>query len=88
MRRSLLCLLLVSGLGVCRNAAAQDDHHDDKAQDHRYYDKSHKDYHQWNGDEDKHFHDYLKEKHKKDHDWQHANQREQQNYWAWRHDHP
>jgi hypothetical protein len=53
MRRSFLCFLLVSGLGVCSSAVAQD--HPDQ----RYYDKSHKDYHQWNADEDKRFHDYT-----------------------------
>lgn len=54
----------------------------------RYYDPSHKDYHEWNSGEDTAYHRWLKETHKKDHDWAHATKREQRSYWAWRHDHP
>jgi len=86
MRRPFLCFLLISGLGVCSNALAQD-HHDDRDGDHRYYDSGHKDYHQWNADEDRRYHEYLKDKHRKDHDWEHASKREQQEYWSWRHQH-
>lgn len=64
---------------------AQD--HDDQQQ-HRYYDKKHKDYHQWNADEDKDWHAYLDQHHRKYEDFNKASASQQQAYWNWRHDHP
>ena len=40
----------------------------------RFYDRSHKDYHRWNRDEDVRYRAYL-------------NRAQQQEYWRWRHDH-
>jgi hypothetical protein len=59
------------------------------ADDHkRYYDKSHKDYHEWNDNETKSFNIYLGEKHIQVHTWEKSPAREQQDYWKWRHEHP
>jgi len=55
---------------------------------HRYYDKSHKDYHEWNANEDRNFGIFLGEKHIKVHVWAKAPASEQQQYWIWRHEHP
>ena len=62
---------------------ARDDDHAKK-----YYDRDHKDYHQWNDSENTQYHHFLEEKHRKDHDWNKSNKKEQQEYWNWRHDHP
>lgn len=63
----------------------QDEHHDD--QQHRYYDKKHKDYHQWNADEDKDWHDYLDQQHRKYMDFDKAGASQQQKFWNWEHSH-
>lgn len=54
----------------------------------RYYDRDHKDYHQWNDREDRSYRVYLTERHHKYYEFHHANHHEQQHYWNWRHDHP
>jgi hypothetical protein len=57
-------------------------------QDHRYYDKEHKDYHNWDDREQSAWGRFLAEKHRKDHEFEKASEKEQQEYWAWRHSHP
>lgn len=58
------------------------------AQEHRYYDPYHHDYHVWNADEDRAWrHWVVEERHRKYHDWARANRREQREYWTWRHEH-
>jgi hypothetical protein len=60
------------------------DDHDKK----RYYDKTRKDYHEWNENEDRNYKLFLNERHAPIHDWKKAKSREQQEYWKWRHEHP
>jgi hypothetical protein len=55
---------------------------------HRYYDKDHKDYHQWNSDEQRNYTLFLNEHHVTVHVWKKAKPTEQQQYWNWRHEHP
>lgn len=59
-----------------------------RADDQRYYDKDHKDYHTWNQQEDRAYRKFLEEKHRAYHEWSKATRREQQEYWNWRHSHP
>ncbi len=60
-----------------------------RADDHRYYDRDHKDYHEWNDAEGRAYRHWLvEERHAKYHDWGHASRAEQREYWRWRHDHP
>jgi len=54
----------------------------------RYYDRDHRDYHQWNEGEARAYRHYLEENHRTYHDWNRARKSEQQNYWRWRHEHP
>ncbi len=51
------------------------------------YDSKHRQWHEWNADEDKSYHQYLSEKHKQDQDFWKSSPREQQDYWNWRHKH-
>jgi len=57
-------------------------------QSQRYYDKTHKDYHQWNDHENSSYHQWLKDNHRKDHEFTKAPKNEQQSYWNYRHQHP
>jgi hypothetical protein len=81
MKRYVPALLLALSLSAPVAAVAQEHNQ-------RYYDKQHKDYHEWNANEEKNFNVYLGEKHIKVHTWTKAKPRERQDYWNWRHDHP
>jgi hypothetical protein len=73
---------IVLAIGLTAPLVAQD-------QDHRrYYDKSHKDYHTWDDNEQKNYSVFLNEKHIQVHVFNKARPAEQQQYWQWRHDHP
>jgi hypothetical protein len=52
-----------------------------------YHDKQHHDDHEWNGQEDKAYGVYVKENHRKSGDFSKLRDRDQQNYWNWRHNH-
>lgn len=53
----------------------------------RIYDKNHKDYHNWNGDEDRMYRQYLTDHHRKYRDFKRQNAAQQRAYWQWRHTH-
>ncbi len=52
-----------------------------------YHDKSHHDDHQWNGQEDKAYGMYEKQNHRKSVEFSKRNEKQQQQYWNWRHNH-
>ena len=54
----------------------------------RYYDRDHRDYHEWNDREDRSYRAYLGERHRDYREFHHNNRRTQQKYWRWRHEHP
>jgi hypothetical protein len=54
----------------------------------RYYDRDHKDYHEWNDREERSYRVYLTDRHHKYYEFHHANHHEQRDYWNWRHNHP
>jgi len=54
----------------------------------RVYDSHHKDYHDWNDDENRAWGRYLSENKKKSHEFSKATNKEQSQYWNWRHTHP
>ena len=53
----------------------------------RVYDSSHKDYHNWDDNENRAWGQYLAENHEKSHDFRKAKKNEQSRYWNLRHDH-
>jgi hypothetical protein len=53
----------------------------------RFYDRGHKDYHRWNGDEDRRYRAYLAERHRRYLAFQRASRTRQREYWRWRHEH-
>jgi hypothetical protein len=54
----------------------------------RVYDRNHKDYHNWDDNENRAWGQYLQENHKKPHEFKAAKKREQSQYWNYRHAHP
>jgi hypothetical protein len=54
----------------------------------RVYDKNHKDYHNWDDNENHAWGQYLTENHKSSHEYKKAHKKEQSQYWNWRHAHP
>ena len=60
---------------------------DDKNQK-RYYDKSHKDYHNWDDREAGAYQQGTTENHRDNRDFSHLKPKEQSEYWNWRHARP
>jgi hypothetical protein len=54
----------------------------------RVYDRQHKDYHNWDDNENRAWGTYLSENHRDSHEFSKANRKEQGEYWNWRHSHP
>jgi hypothetical protein len=54
----------------------------------RVYDRNHKDYHNWDDNENHAWGQYLTENHRNSHEFSKSNKREQSQYWNWRHAHP
>ena len=78
---------LTAPMTIQTSAAAQDDHRDEKKQA-RVYDRSHKDYHNWDDNEDRSYRQYLGEQHKDYREYSKLNRNQQAGYWNWRHSHP
>jgi hypothetical protein len=64
----------------------------DKKQQHRssyaYYDSKRRDWHPWNEQEEQSYQRYAKEHHMDNSNFGSISEREQQQYWNWRHKHP
>ena len=54
----------------------------------RVYDRDHKDYHNWSGNEDRAYRGYLTERHISYRAYNKQNHKTQSQYWNWRHSHP
>jgi hypothetical protein len=54
----------------------------------RVYDSEHKDYHNWDAQEDRAYRGYLTEQHKTYRKYDKQNHKTQDSYWNWRHEHP
>jgi hypothetical protein len=61
----------------------QEDHNQN-----RVYDKQHKDYHNWDDNENKAWGQYRTENHKDSREYSKASKKEQSQYWNYRHAHP
>jgi len=66
----------------------QEEHRRDDNDRNRFYDRHHKDYHNWNDNEDRSFRVYLGERHREYHPFVELKVKEQNAYWNWRHRHP
>jgi hypothetical protein len=54
----------------------------------RVYDRSHKDYHNWDDRENHAWGVFLTTNHRDAHEYAKSNRKEQSKYWNWRHSHP
>jgi hypothetical protein len=81
----LLSAVLLAPTAALRAQDRQDqkDHKDART----YHDKQHNDDHEWNSHEDQAYRIWAKENHRKYSDFAKLKDRDQQSYWAWRHDH-
>ena len=86
MSKLLTGIILGTALIVPAAIQAQDAH--DNGRGRQFYDSSHRDWHEWNANEDAAYKRYAQEKHLKDEDFSKANERDQERYWKWRHKHP
>ena len=53
----------------------------------RVYDRNHKDYHNWDDNENRAWGQYLSENHHASHEYSKSKKKEQSQYWTWRHSH-
>lgn len=89
MKKLLLALPLGVALLAPTYTFAQDHDRDDyRGREHRYYDADHRDYHEWNGNEDRAYRRYWEYRHRRYRAWERANERQRREYWRWRHEHP
>jgi len=79
----LLTAALVAPVSILAAPAAQE-----ASVQIRVYDRNHKDYHNWDDNENRAWGQYQTERHKNSHEFSKANKREQGQYWNWRHAHP
>src|SRR5690242_284409 len=82
MRRLITALVLGAALGAPIAAVAKDD------PPRRYYDRSARDYHEWNEREERAYRHWLESQHRRYRDWNRTNRTRQDQYWRWRHQHP
>ena len=75
MRSTVFAIIFgFAGIAATPVASAADD------RDHRYYDRDARDYHEWNGSENRAWHQYLEERHRDNRDFNRAKQEEQREY--------
>jgi hypothetical protein len=82
MRSAVFAVILgLAGIAATPVSLRADD------RDHRYYDRDAKDYHEWNGAENRAWHEYLEQQHREYRNFQRVKPDEQREYWRWRHQH-
>lgn len=90
MQRYITVLFLAGALFAPAVGSAQDrvDQRGDRnGQNQRFYDSRHRDWHQWNDNENRAYRQYLEERHRPYRDFNRASKREQNAYFNWRHEH-
>jgi hypothetical protein len=90
---ALLGMALGASGGIVTRADSQDEHRqeenrrNDEHRSRRVYDRTHKDYHNWDDNEDRTYRQYYSEQHRDYRDYNKLNRRQQSEYWQWRHNH-
>lgn len=84
---------LVASAAIVTGAKAQDDRHqeDNHRREQvqvRVYDRAHRDYHNWDDNEDRTYRIYLGQQHRDYREYNRLHRRQQNQYWNWRHQHP
>jgi len=80
---------LLAPVGALALPKPQDDHerHEQEEREHRVYDSSHKDYHNWDRTEDDTYRHWLDGRHEAYVDYDKLDAKRQREYWKWRHEH-
>ena len=86
MRKYISLALLTLSLGVTVPAVKAQ--YRDGVRVQRYYDRDARDYHEWNGNEERAYRYYLRQQRLRERDWRRMNRRQQMEYWRWRHSNP
>ena len=84
--RSIRPLLLAAALAVPVIVAAAAPQH--VGVQVRVYDRNHRDYHNWDDDEESSYRLYLQQQHQTYRAYGRQHRRTQEQYWNWRHSHP
>jgi hypothetical protein len=86
-KKYLGSLFLVAALAAPVTIMAAPAPQDDREHK-RVYDKEHKDYHNWDDNENRAWGQFLTENHRESHEYAKSNKKEQSEYWNYRHSHP
>jgi hypothetical protein len=81
-------MLVVAALGMPIASKAMSGPQEDHDRKNRVYDRDHKDYHNWDENENRAWIRFNTENHREAHEFAKANRKEQAEYWDWRHAHP
>ena len=87
MRKTLSAFALVAAFGATALIPATASAQDHDRREHRVFDRDHRDYHNWNRDEDRRYRNYLAEQHRRYRAYARLNKKQQREYWKWHHDH-
>lgn len=89
---TLMAAMLVGTMAFAApQQGRQDGRHGDDDRDHkttRYYDRHHRDYHEWNERENHAYSRWETDRHKAHREFKERRNSDQSRYWAWRHSHP
>ena len=80
---------LMAPVGAMAMPRPQDEHerHEQEEREHRVYDPTRKDYHNWDAREDEAYRRWLEVKHEAYVDYGRLERKRQEEYWKWRHKH-
>ena len=87
MRKTISALALVAAVGATALIPATASAQEHEQHERRVYDRDHRDYHNWNRDEDRAYREYLTQHHRRYREFARLNKKQQLEYWRWRHDH-
>ncbi len=85
MRRFLVLTAFLAATLIAPVAMIAGGHHEKEK---RYYDRDNRDYHLWNGQEDRAYRVYVVERHRPYREFRRTRASEQREYFRWRHEHP
>jgi Ni/Co efflux regulator RcnB len=86
LHAALLSAALITPFAIAPTALRADDRDRDR-RERSYHDAKHNDEHHWDNHEDKAYRMWAKENHRKYQDFARLRAEDQENYWAWRHEH-
>ena len=83
----LLSLALIIPVAAPVALRADDEHHERREEVRRYHDRERNDDHEWNERENRAYRRWAEENHRRYQEFNRLPERDQSNYWGWRHNH-